>query len=360
MALGKLRIKFKKTTTMSWLISNKYTIAFIILGATLGILAFGVLINHKILGAIFGIFASIIIMMLFRKDGINYFDKFFAGDKLFSFLVLVGSIIMAFNYIPVSKELLDVIRERYFGEGQTSLGLVYATISLYILTLVIIFCFLYLGLRWGLKIFEKQKTHNNYLIWTIILIMFTLILGLTFIQDTYNSKFPMIINFPNNSIFSSNSRGYCTSLNNYDVFVVGDSVNCKFNLVIENATLAKMMSSLVYSVDYTVYPGQSYNAQKAIAQINSKPSFEFDYGLLLKNEGMSDVVFNFAMINATDPRNFSGTVSTERYAFETITLNNYHGRTKDLITNLVLLISISVFSILSGMFNLKGIMNKKD
>lgn len=353
--VGKFRIKLKRTRGIDFLIRNKPTIAVITLGGVIGILALGVLIHHEVLGAIIGIFAGMMGLAIFRKNGPHYFDEFFSKNRFLAFLVLCGSLFMAFNYIPVSKEVLEIIKTRFLEHTTDSLTLVYAAVILYFVTLIIIFSILYLGIRWGLRVFKQVEKTNNYLIWSIILILFTMIIGLDFIQDTYQSKFPVTIRLEQNEVFSSESYGVCTSYNDFDEFVVGDAILCKFSLVMKDSRRVYNTTHLVYNTEYKVYPGQSFDTQRARQKLSGSDEVYFEYKINLKDEGVSDFVFNFGLINETNFRETPVFDSTERYSFEAITINAYRDRNKDFVTNLVILVSIAVFSILSAAQNLKVI-----
>lgn len=205
---------------------------------------------------------------------------------------------------------------------------------------------------------NKEIKPNFFLISGVYIFAFLLIFGVAFISQSYGSEF---VNDLSWNIYSWNdsdeflknpdcsiSKLNCNSLGHFNKFVIGDEIYCKF---LVNESCPFVLTSLDVEKGYF---NNDTTDKKEISTSNLRGivNFELEDNLryifinpqFLKENSFSDVSLFWIYVYTRD-----------RY-----TLEDYHQKEREKAFLIITLISISLFSTIVAMNNLKQLVKRKN
>ncbi len=269
-------------------------------------------------------------------------------------IILSFLIIYSFLGFIAFKYLIGL----FFGTHIFSWASLLVGIILIILFHVVLVFFVKESIQTVTKTLQLKSKTKPYLIIAITCIISFLILGFSLISEEYKSTFPLETKLSDHNKANSNSKLICSSMRGKSQVIVGDILRCSGEIVPLNTSILEEHSEFRSYIIVQKYPSLetervSLNSCSKILNTSIKledcryPVNSTDYHILYFHTSFNDmnserILFKYKGIRV-----------------ESISEESYRGKNKDRITMIFILVSLSLFSVLSGTSNLKNIIEER-
>lgn len=299
---------------------------------------------------------------IIRKE-IKKFDSLEKNKKIeyiFSLIFIFWIIITGILGLYVWGLLINIFSRSFFYEIINPLAFNLKTPWKYFLVFFFFITF-FSGIYIVIKtILKKEVKIDYYLLFGIYIFIFLLIFGISFIKQSYGSEFTNNLSWQSysendtriflNTASCSISPLNCNSLGHYNKFVIGDEIYCTFEV---NENCSFILNSI--DIEKKYFNNDTIEKQN-IPTINSGGRIFFPL-----EDNLRYISINPQFIESNIKNNISF-FYLYIYTRDRYTLDEYHQKEYEKTFLIITLISISLFSTIVAMNNLKQLLekNRKD
>ncbi len=276
------------------------------------------------------------------------------------FLKIIMLLTILIFYAFIGSVAFRFIFDMLFGKKVFSIFWLLAALFYLCLFYFILYLFVKETLRSFFKLSEKEEYVNGFLVFAVSLIILFLILGFNIIQEEYKSSYPLtteILDYAKQYV--SHSEFKCYSFQKKEVPVKDDILGCYGEIKLANDSILTDHSNFRCKILTQRYPSlQTDSKDVDCCEIIGNDTIVFKDCIYPINNTIYKTLFFRTSFNDRDSNsidlNFRGII------LDPISPEDYRVRIRDRLAVIFLLISLSFFSVLSGVNNIKNLMCRNE